>query len=368
MYPRFEQKKHVSNEGLMNQSVVRGLHVMLEGLRPWKNYVVYRYYGVGVSISEVDSLVASLGCTFDSIPFIYLGLSVGKNMSLPIYYISLFKAPILVINTLESLRRRLVTDTIKKGQNSSKTGQNRAQNGKREKVNSQSLLGKWKWRFHNEKEAILFHVISEFYGEYEGFSSLVNSFGLADPLPYYGRTSGVALVIVLWIFFQDSMRLTLLKIVRGRDLKALYNPLSLCAQGLEEDIKLVDLDLPSVFPSFSITNIVMGNVETNGCGRTNKDTKALWKMFEKYGNVEDVYIAFKRTKKNTSFGLLSLKPWDDKEPFTKKLTWGCIDGLPIQGRHNRAIKSIVNKLGHSMFEEEFVDPTMMVDDGSEAIV
>ncbi|GJX09584.1 hypothetical protein Tco_0199443 [Tanacetum coccineum] len=41
----------------------------------------------------------------------------------------------------------------------------------------------------------------------------------------------------------------------------------------------------------------------------------------------------------------SLKPWDDKEPFTRKLTWVCIDGLPIQGKHNRAIKPIVNKLG-----------------------
>ncbi|GJW74500.1 putative RNA-directed DNA polymerase, eukaryota, reverse transcriptase zinc-binding domain protein [Tanacetum coccineum] len=103
----------------------------------------------------------------------------------------------------------------------------------------------------------------------------------------------------------------------------------------------------------------------------------------------------------------SLKPWDDKEPFTRKLTWVCIDGLPIQGRHNRVIKPIVNKLGHileirrvdlnsklimlvkvlmlvtcseeikrsisislngySMFKEEFVDPTMVGDDGGEAI-
>ncbi|GJY75453.1 putative RNA-directed DNA polymerase, eukaryota, reverse transcriptase zinc-binding domain protein [Tanacetum coccineum] len=96
----------------------------------------------------------------------------------------------------------------------------------------------------------------------------------------------------------------------------------------------------------------------------------------------------------------SLNPWDDKEPFTRKLTWVCIDGFPIQGRHNRAIKPIVNKLGrileirrvdlnlklimlvkvlmlvtcseeikrsisislngYSMFKEEFVDPTMVV--------
>ncbi|GJY67857.1 nucleotide-binding alpha-beta plait domain-containing protein, partial [Tanacetum coccineum] len=32
----------------------------------------------------------------------------------------------------------------------------------------------------------------------------------------------------------------------------------------------------------------------------NWDTKALWKMFDRYGKVVDVYIAFKRTKKNTS--------------------------------------------------------------------
>ncbi|GJR88098.1 hypothetical protein Tco_0212109 [Tanacetum coccineum] len=99
---------------------------------------------VGVSISKVDSLTTSLGCTSDYILFIYLGLPIGKGMryvdgwtevvnrvherlsswkannlsidgrltllksvlgSLPIYYLSLFKAPTLIINILESLRR-----------------------------------------------------------------------------------------------------------------------------------------------------------------------------------------------------------------------------------------------------------------------
>ncbi|GJU01676.1 hypothetical protein Tco_1112014 [Tanacetum coccineum] len=104
-----------------------------------------RLIGVGVSISEVNSLAILIGCTSDSILFIYLGLPVDKRMwfvdgwdgvvnrlrerlsswkaknlsiggrltlvkyilgSIPIYYLSLFKAPMLVINTLESLHRR----------------------------------------------------------------------------------------------------------------------------------------------------------------------------------------------------------------------------------------------------------------------
>ncbi|GJX50702.1 hypothetical protein Tco_0277547 [Tanacetum coccineum] len=36
--------------------------------------------GVGVSRSEVDSLASCLGCASDSIPFIYLGLPVGKKI------------------------------------------------------------------------------------------------------------------------------------------------------------------------------------------------------------------------------------------------------------------------------------------------
>nr|GEZ91399.1 putative RNA-directed DNA polymerase, eukaryota, reverse transcriptase zinc-binding domain protein [Tanacetum cinerariifolium] len=100
-------------------------------------------FGVGVSNSEVVSMAACTGCETCSFPFSYLGLPIGSNMSrianwqilidrfkarlsgwkanlfsiggrltlikfvlgsLGIYYFSIFKAPEMVIKSLESLR------------------------------------------------------------------------------------------------------------------------------------------------------------------------------------------------------------------------------------------------------------------------
>ncbi|GKB89145.1 reverse transcriptase domain, reverse transcriptase zinc-binding domain protein, partial [Tanacetum coccineum] len=41
-----------------------------------------KLYGVGVSIEEVKAVASSLCCINDSLPFIYLGLPVGKKMHL----------------------------------------------------------------------------------------------------------------------------------------------------------------------------------------------------------------------------------------------------------------------------------------------
>ncbi|PWA58910.1 hypothetical protein CTI12_AA395960 [Artemisia annua] len=49
------------------------------------------------------------------------------------------------------------------------------------------------------------------------------------------------------------------------------------------------------------------------------DTKALWKMFERYSKVVDVYIAFKRTKKNTRFGFVRFIHIRELESFEKRL-------------------------------------------------
>ncbi|GJZ63745.1 putative RNA-directed DNA polymerase, eukaryota, reverse transcriptase zinc-binding domain protein, partial [Tanacetum coccineum] len=102
-----------------------------------------RLYGVGVSRMDVEAVASSFGCEYGSLPFIYLGLPVGSKMnrvagwnvivkrikerlsswkaktlsiggrltlirsilgSLPIFYLSLFKAPMKIINLLESIR------------------------------------------------------------------------------------------------------------------------------------------------------------------------------------------------------------------------------------------------------------------------
>ncbi|PWA51257.1 RNA-directed DNA polymerase, eukaryota, Reverse transcriptase zinc-binding domain protein [Artemisia annua] len=118
-------------------------------------------------------MASYLRCASDSIPFIYLGLTVGKRMryfdgwdvvtnrlherlsswkaisltiggrlnlikyvlgSLPIYHISLFKAPFL-----ESIPTDAKNEEFGVGSLHAK---------------KLSLLSKWKWRFHTEKEAI----------------------------------------------------------------------------------------------------------------------------------------------------------------------------------------------------------------------
>ncbi|GJU50245.1 putative RNA-directed DNA polymerase [Tanacetum coccineum] len=109
------------------------------------NLAKSRILGVGVPINVVQEVSASLGCAHDSLPFIYLGLPVGRKMrlcvgwdtvvnrvrnrlsswkakslsiggrltlvksvlgSIPIFYLSLFKSPVKIIDMLESLRCR----------------------------------------------------------------------------------------------------------------------------------------------------------------------------------------------------------------------------------------------------------------------
>ncbi|PWA81814.1 nucleotide-binding alpha-beta plait domain-containing protein [Artemisia annua] len=49
------------------------------------------------------------------------------------------------------------------------------------------------------------------------------------------------------------------------------------------------------------------------------DSTALWKMFDKYGKVVDVYIAFKRTKRGTRFGFVRFINIGDVGMFERRL-------------------------------------------------
>ncbi|GJR98047.1 hypothetical protein Tco_0270221, partial [Tanacetum coccineum] len=175
-------------------------HNQIEGLLRLKiNLTKSRLFGIGVANEHVTNVASSLGCTHDKLPFIYLGLSVCKRMwfcdgwaniidrfrsklsawkakslsisgrltliksilgSLPIYYLSLFKAPSKVIIALESIRSGLGVGSIL--------------------AKNLGLLGKWKWHFLTEKDALWRAVIQEFYGDDGGLEadSIPNSGGV----------------------------------------------------------------------------------------------------------------------------------------------------------------------------------------------
>ncbi|GJZ79423.1 putative RNA-directed DNA polymerase, partial [Tanacetum coccineum] len=181
-----------------------------------------RLFGIGISPDVVEEVAVSLGCTHDVLPFLYLGLPVGKSMrlcegwnevvnrfrvrlsawkaktlsiggrltliksilgSLPLYYFSLFKAPQKIIKILESIRCRFFWGFLNSQRGISwvkwrsillnsnlgglGVGSLFAKN--------LSLLSKWKWRYLTEKNALWRMVIKEFYGEGGGFDSLVCS-------------------------------------------------------------------------------------------------------------------------------------------------------------------------------------------------
>nr|GEV72381.1 reverse transcriptase domain, reverse transcriptase zinc-binding domain protein [Tanacetum cinerariifolium] len=172
--------------------------------------------GIGVATDDVVSVASSLGCSHDSIPFIYLGLPVGKRMnlcdrwdivinhfrerlsswkanslsigrrltlvksilgSLPVFFLSLFIAPVKVINLLKAIRCRffwgfkdsqrgirwvkwksILLETNKGGLGIGSI-----------LANNIGLLGKWRWCYLTEIDALWGVVINNFYGNDGGF-------------------------------------------------------------------------------------------------------------------------------------------------------------------------------------------------------
>lgn len=154
-------------------------------------------YGTGVANEDVENMASVVGCRLGSFPFDYLGVSVGANMnringwrkvvdvfearlsswkakllsiggrltliksvlhSLPIYFFSLYKAPVGVIEKLESLMKRFLWsassdknklhwvawETVTRDKNKGGLGISHLRD-----VN-EALLSKWAWRFRVE--------------------------------------------------------------------------------------------------------------------------------------------------------------------------------------------------------------------------
>ncbi|GJU79665.1 ALP1-like protein [Tanacetum coccineum] len=154
-----------------------------------------RILSVGVSEAEIEVVASSIGCAHDTFPFSYLGvpgvvkvclkdgwnaiidhfryrllswkgksLSIGGGLtlikyvigSLQIYYLSLFKARVSIINNLETIREFRIGSLHTK---------------------NLGLLCKWKSRFLSEDKALWRMVIKDFYGDGRGFISDLRNLG-----------------------------------------------------------------------------------------------------------------------------------------------------------------------------------------------
>ncbi|GJT31998.1 hypothetical protein Tco_0922417 [Tanacetum coccineum] len=168
-------------------------------------------YGVGVNCDDVRNLASLTGCKSHSLPFVYLGLPVGMNMSrikgwgpiltkfknrlskwkasmlsiggrstlvssvlgaLGIYYLSLFPMPVNIANSLEAMKAKFFwgsTDDERKMQwiewkfvlASKKYGGLGI--GSLQALNI-SLIQKWRWRYVHNHHALWVKVISSIHG------------------------------------------------------------------------------------------------------------------------------------------------------------------------------------------------------------
>ncbi|GJT68148.1 RNA-directed DNA polymerase, eukaryota, reverse transcriptase zinc-binding domain protein [Tanacetum coccineum] len=197
----------------------------IEGLKV--NISKTRILGVGVFKDQIEAVASSIGCAHGTFPFAYLGLPVekktrlkegwnaiidrfrdklsnwkAKNLSiggrltlvksvlssLPIYYLSLFKAPISIINSLEAIRCRFFWGCFESQRgiywvkwNSILLDHKFGGLGIGSLLaKNYGLLCKWKWRFLSEEEALWRMVIKDFYGDEGGFNSDPKSLGSSD--------------------------------------------------------------------------------------------------------------------------------------------------------------------------------------------
>ncbi|MFS7972208.1 putative RNA-directed DNA polymerase [Helianthus anomalus] len=206
-----------SNFNFSNLKRMLRIFYLCSGLRINLNKSVL--FGVGVSSDEVNNAAEFLKCKAGVIPFLYLGIKVGANMnrvanwdpvvntfrqrlskwkantlsiggrltlvksvlhSLPTYYMSLFKAPIKVVNILEGLMRRFLwggSDEVKKmswvaWEIVTKPKDEGGLGVSRLEVDNKALLVKWLWRYHNDQLALWRRVIDAIHGSNRRWGSV----------------------------------------------------------------------------------------------------------------------------------------------------------------------------------------------------
>ncbi|GKD32458.1 RNA-directed DNA polymerase, eukaryota, reverse transcriptase zinc-binding domain protein [Tanacetum coccineum] len=200
------------------ENIIRVLHVfyLASGLKI--NILKSNIYGIGVNEKEVYNMASNAGCTAGNIPFNYLGLPIGSNMkstaswkvlvdrfrsrlstwkanllsiggrltliksvlgSLGIYYLSIFRAPELVLNDLERIQTNFFWGGNQDGKkmawvkwpiilNSFDKG---GLNIGSLKAFNLALLQKWHWRMFSSPNDLWVKVVKAFQGHEGGFDN-----------------------------------------------------------------------------------------------------------------------------------------------------------------------------------------------------
>ncbi|KAJ0656010.1 putative reverse transcriptase zinc-binding domain-containing protein [Helianthus annuus] len=168
-------------------------------------------FGLGVVEEEVRLMANFLGCKIGSLPFTYLGVKVGANMnrisnwdpvvdtiqnrlcswkskllsiggrltllkavlaSLPVYYLSIYKAPATVIDKIEKMMRKFLWVGCKEGRGMHWVCWDIVTKPKKEgglgvsklvDVNT-ALLARWAFRFKSEVDSMWRRVIESIHG------------------------------------------------------------------------------------------------------------------------------------------------------------------------------------------------------------
>ncbi|GKA32794.1 RNA-directed DNA polymerase, eukaryota [Tanacetum coccineum] len=192
--------------------VMESLHItsmFLHGIN--FNFHKSTLLGIDVPYHEVECIALSVGCKSEKLPFNYLGVKIGENMSrieswkeviskvsnklsswkiktlsvggrltllklvlgsLPTYYMSIYKAPQAVVKSLESIRNRFFIDANSDERKTTWISWKKVLASKREgslRVNSifalnHALLFKWVWRFRMQSNAIWTKVVRAIHG------------------------------------------------------------------------------------------------------------------------------------------------------------------------------------------------------------
>ncbi|GJV71332.1 RNA-directed DNA polymerase, eukaryota, reverse transcriptase zinc-binding domain protein [Tanacetum coccineum] len=186
------------------------------------NFHKSKLMGVGVNSNEVESVANLVGCSTFSSPFKYLGVIVGDNMSrlkpwedviskvsnrlsnwklktlsiggrltliksvissIPLYHMSIFKAPMGVLNKLESIRRNFFNGIDGMDKKNSWIGWDKILASKKNGglgvsslyATNRALLFKWIWRFFSQDSSWWSRFIQAMHGNHGALSSCVTS-------------------------------------------------------------------------------------------------------------------------------------------------------------------------------------------------